>query len=159
MCPFKTWYAKVPFQVELYCLSFLWHQRSKALHSHHFVHSLLVCMSSCHALLFAGDTHILWIHCLTLCHHFSHLYFLWQDLSVDTKIFDFVTLTLTFDLLLKKLNLDHNFWSKSYRALILHISVPCDKTFLLMPIFLTKWPWPWLLPTFGKTWICCRGGY
>ena len=122
--------------------------------------------------------------------HISHVYFLWQDLSVYTKIFDFVTLTLTFDLLLKKLNLgnnfwpkrdrdftwvflvakrfcwkqivlprdldlekklnlDHNFWTKSDRALI-YISIPCDKTFLLIPIF-----WPSGLdldfwPTFGK---------
>ena len=63
------------------------------------------------------------------------MYFLWQTLSVDTKIFYFMT--LTFDLLLKKLNLDRNFWTKSDRALILHISIPCDKTFLLIPIF---WP-------------------
>ena len=66
--------------------------------------------------------------------------------------FDLVTLTLTFDLLLEKLNLDHNFWTKSDRALILHISIPCDKTFLLIPIFFTYCPWPWLWPTFGKTW-------
>ena len=51
--------------------------------------------------------------------------------------FYLVTLTLTFDVLLKKLNLDHNFWTKSHRALILHTSIPCDKTFLLIPIFLT----------------------
>ena len=51
------------------------------------------------------------------------------------------------------LNFDHNFGTKSDRALILHISIPCDKTFLLIPIFFTKWPWPWLWPTFGKTWL------
>ena len=59
------------------------------------------------------------------------MYFLWQDLSVGNQIFDLVT--LTFDLLLKKLNLDHNFLTKSDRDLILHISIPCDKTFLLIP--------------------------
>ena len=76
-----------------------------------------------------------------------------------TKKFNLVTLTLTFDLLLKKLNLDHDFWTKSDRALILHISIPCDKTFLLIPIFLTyrPWRWLWLWPTFWKTWIGCRG--
>ena len=112
--------------------------------------------------------------------------FLWPDLAVDTKIFDFVTSTLNFDLLLKKnltlaisfepkeiglsyftcvflvarpfcwkqlfylvtltltftyfwkkINLDHNFWTKSCKALILHISIPCCKTSLLIPIFLT----------------------
>ena len=66
------------------------------------------------------------------------MYSLWQDLSVHTKNFDLVTLTLTFDLLLKKLNLDHNFWTKSDWALILHISIPCDKTSLMIPIFF--WP-------------------
>ena len=65
------------------------------------------------------------------------MYSLWRDLSVDTKIFDFVTLNLTFDLLLKKLNLGHNFWNKRDRAFIFHIFIPCDKTFLLIPIF---WP-------------------
>ena len=59
----------------------------------------------------------------------------------------------------EKLNLNHNFWTKSDWALILHISNPCDKTSLMIPIFLTLWPWPWLWPTYGKTWIGCRGGY
>ena len=39
----------------------------------------------------------------------------------------FKPVTLTFDLLLKKLILDHKFWTKSDRALVLHISIPCDK--------------------------------
>ena len=68
--------------------------------------------------------------------HISHVYFLWQDIFVGTNFFYLVTLTLTFDLLLKKHNLHHNFWTKSERALILHISIPCDKTFLLIPILL-----------------------
>ena len=59
--------------------------------------------------------------------HSKGVYSLWQDLSVHTRNFDLVTLTLTFDLLLKKLNLDHNFWTKSDWALILHISIPCDQ--------------------------------
>ena len=37
-----------------------------------------------------------------------HMYSLWQDLSMGTKIFDLVTLTLKFDLLSKKLKP----WSK-----------------------------------------------
>ena len=78
------------------------------------------------------------------------MYSLWQDLSVDTKIFDFVTLTLTFDLLLKKLNLGHNFWTKRDRAFIFHMCISCDKTFLSIPKFLTSWPWPWLLTYFWK---------
>ena len=45
--------------------------------------------------------------------------FLWQHLSICTKSFDPVT--LTFDLLLKKkLNLDHNFWTKTDRVFLFH---------------------------------------
>ena len=48
---------------------------------------------------------------------------LWQDLSVCTKSFNpvSVTLTLSFDLLLNKTNLGHNFWTKTDRAFILHV--------------------------------------
>ena len=35
-----------------------------------------------------------------------------------------------------KLNLDHNFLTKSDTALILHKCIPCDKTFLSIPKFL-----------------------
>ena len=49
-----------------------------------------------------------------------------------------------------KLNLDHNFLTKGDRALILHKCIPCDKTFLSIPKFLTSWPWPWLLTYFWK---------
>ena len=51
-----------------------------------------------------------------------------------------------------KLNLDHNFLTKSDRALILHKCIPCDKTFLsiqkkfwLCDLDLDFWP------TFEKT--------
>ena len=49
-----------------------------------------------------------------------------------------------------KLNLDHNLLTKGDRALILHKCIPCDKTFLSIPKFLTSWPWPWLLTYFWK---------
>ena len=49
-----------------------------------------------------------------------------------------------------KLNLDYNFWTKSDRALILHKCIPCENPFLLIPKFLTSWPWPWLLTYFWK---------
>ena len=29
-------------------------------------------------------------------------------------------------------------------------SIPCDKTFLSIPKFLTSWPWPWILTYFWK---------
>ena len=32
-------------------------------------------------------------------------------------------------------NLDNNFWTVSSRALIFHISIPCDKTFQWVPFF------------------------
>jgi hypothetical protein len=33
----------------------------------------------------------------------------------------------------------------STRALIFHMSVPCDKTFLTVLKLFTLWPWPWCL--------------
>ena len=51
----------------------------------------------------------------------------------DTIIFDPVTLTFEFDLLLKNFNLANNFWTVSARALIFYMSIPCDKTYSLVP--------------------------
>ena len=48
-------------------------------------------------------------------------------------------------------NLANNFWTVSSRALIFHRNIPCDKTFLLVPLLLTLWPWPWSLTHFLKT--------
>ena len=65
---------------------------------------------------------------------------------MGTIIFDPVTLTLEFNLLFKtfnnaynltlefdpffeNFNLAYNFWIVSGRALIFHMSIPCDKTF------------------------------
>ena len=77
---------------------------------------------------------------------------MWQDLSASTNNFDLVTSTLTFDLLLKKLNLGYNLWTEKDKALILHnlCGFPCDKTFLFVPNILTLWPRPWLLTYFWK---------
>ena len=63
----------------------------------------------------------------------KNLYFLWQDLSQDTVIFDLVT--LKFDLLLKNFNLGHNFLTRKDGAFILHMCIPCDKTFHIVPQF------------------------
>ena len=79
-----------------------------------------------------------------------HVYSLWQDLSMGTKIFDLVTLTLTFDLLLKNFYLGHNFLTRRGSAFIFHIYIPCDKTFPWVPKVLTLWPWPWSLTYFKK---------
>ena len=43
--------------------------------------------------------------------------------------FDLVTLTLKFDLLLKNLNLGHNFLTRIDRAFILLMCIPCDDLF------------------------------
>ena len=37
------------------------------------------------------------------------------------------------------------------RALIFHMYIPCDKTYPLVPLFFTLWPWPWSLTHFLKT--------
>ena len=78
------------------------------------------------------------------------MYSLWQDLSVRTKNFDLVTLTLTFDLLLKKLNLGYTFWTKRDKVFLVQVCIPCGKTFLSIPKILTLWPWPWLSTYFWK---------
>jgi hypothetical protein len=59
----------------------------------------------------------------------SHECSLWQDLSMGTKLFDHVTLTLMFDLLIKNFNLGYNFQMICTRMLIFHMSVFCDKIF------------------------------
>ena len=70
-------------------------------------------------------------------YHISHVYSLWQDHSHHTIIFDLVTLTLKFDLLLTNFNLGHNLWTVRGRAFIFHMCIPCDKTFHTTPLF---WP-------------------
>ena len=39
----------------------------------------------------------------------------------------------------------------SARALIFHMSIPCDKTIPWVPTVLILWPWPWSLIYFLKT--------
>ena len=51
------------------------------------------------------------------------MYSLLQDLSHGTIIFDLVTLTLKFDLLLKNVYLGHNFHIRRDRAFILHMCI------------------------------------
>ena len=60
---------------------------------------------------------------------------------MDTKIFDLVTLTLTFDLLLKNFNLGHSFLTRRGRAFILHMYIlvtrPFDGYQHFLPVTLT----------------------
>ena len=50
-----------------------------------------------------------------------------------------------------KLNLGYNFLTNWDKAFILHMWMPCEKTFLPVPKILTLWPWPWLL-----TYLCLK---
>ena len=42
------------------------------------------------------------------------------------------------------------------KAFIIQLCVPCDKTFLSVPKFLTLWPLPWLLTYFWKNWTLAK---
>ena len=50
-------------------------------------------------------------------------------------IFDPVTLTLEFDPFFENFNLANNFRTVSARALMFHMSIPCDQGFLWVPMF------------------------
>ena len=65
--------------------------------------------------------------------YISQVYSLWQDLLDHTNIFDLVTLTLKFDLLLKNFNLGHNSWTVRDRAFIFYMCITCDKNFQIIP--------------------------
>ena len=55
-----------------------------------------------------------------------------------------MTLTLKLDLLLKNFNLGYHFQTRSDRAFILHMCIPCDKTFhiitIILDLDLEVWP-------------------
>ena len=53
------------------------------------------------------------------------------DATLCVVIFDLVT--LKFDLLLKNFNLGHNFLTRRDKGFILHMCIPCDKTFHMVP--------------------------
>ena len=50
-----------------------------------------------------------------------------------------------------KLYLANSFWTVSARALVFHMSIPCDKTFPYVPLLFTIWLWPWSMTHFLKT--------
>ena len=70
-------------------------------------------------------------------------------LSVILSFFNSVI--LSFCPSLWNFNFATNFWTVSSRALVFHMSIPCDKTFSWVPLFLTLWPWPWSLTHILKT--------
>ena len=82
-------------------------------------------------------------------------YFTWVFLVIRPfsgyHFFYPVTLSFEFDLLFKNFKLAYNFWIVSARASIFHMSIPCDKTFLLVPLFFTLWPWHESMTYFLKT--------
>ena len=62
-----------------------------------------------------------------------------------------VILSSKVDLLLIKVNIGINFWTKRDRVFILHIDIPYCKTFLTIPTyFFIPWPWPPTLTYFWK---------
>jgi hypothetical protein len=65
-----------------------------------------------------------------------------KKISVDTNMFDFVTLTFMFDLLTEHFNIGCIFWIVCIRILIFHMSVCCDKILPWVPTGLTLWTWP-----------------
>ena len=81
----------------------------------------------------------------------------WKCRQIPFSLCDFPNLCprdrrliLSFCPPLWNLNLDNNFWTVSTRALIFHLSIPCDKTFPGVPLFFTLRPWPWSLTHFFK---------
>ena len=56
---------------------------------------------------------------------------------MGTIIFYPVTLTLEFDPFFENFNLANNFWTVSARALIFHMSIPCENTIIFYPVTLT----------------------
>ena len=62
-------------------------------------------------------------------------YSLWQDLSMNTNVFDSVNLTLAVDQFFENFNLTTNFWAVSARALmhVFHMCILCDNIFPLVP--------------------------
>ena len=58
----------------------------------------------------------------------------------------------------KNFNLGHNSLTRSDRAFILHMCIPCDKTFHMVPYFLTLWPssltYFWKTLTLAITFSC-----
>ena len=66
--------------------------------------------------------------------YFTYVFLVTRPFKI-TIIFDLVTLTLKFDLLLKNFNLGHNFQTRRDRAFILHMCtcIPYDKAFHMVP--------------------------
>ena len=57
--------------------------------------------------------------------------------------FEHVTLTVTFDLLLKNFIMSRNFLILRDKAFVLGICVPWDKAFQTVPKIFKMWPWLW----------------
>ena len=84
----------------------------------------------------------------------SYLGSLWQELSNGTINFELVTLTVTFDLHLKKFNISHNFFILGDRAFIFDMCDHYDKTFQTVQMYHKFWTCDLdsdLWPTFEKT--------
>ena len=71
--------------------------------------------------------------------HISHVSSSWQNLSVNTKLFDLVT----FDLYFENFNIDHIFWT--LRGMVFRSSQVCSlsQTHLVLPYFFSFLFSPW----------------
>ena len=96
---------------------------------------------------------ILFLSCLSFCH--SVLLSETSTLLITFEQWVFhISISCDLDLgvwpIFWNFNLAKNFWTVSARALIFHSSIPCDKTFLWVPLFFTLWTWPLSLTLFLK---------
>ena len=72
--------------------------------------------------------------------HYTWIFLVWQDFSVRIRIYDPVTLTSNFDLLLKNLNLGMNFWDERGKAFLGERSFTPYWNFWSCDLDLQFWP-------------------
>ena len=97
----------------------------------------------CHSVILSSSLNLTfepWV--LELCD------FTWEFLVIRPfRMYHYILpLTLEFDLFFENFYIANNFWTVSGRALMFHMSIPCDETFPLLPLFLTLWP-AWIKST------------
>ena len=91
--------------------------------------------------------HFAWLALFVLFQKCSHNFYLYDRRSGGKLFLSCLSLCPP----LWNFNLANNFWTVSARALIFHMSISCDETFPLVPLFLTLRPWPWSFTHFLKT--------
>ena len=111
---------------------------------------ILSCLSFCHFVLLSETLTFLitfeqWV--------LERWYFIWVFLVIRPFHWYHCFLTCDLDPFFKNFNLANNFWTVSARALIFHMSIPCDKTIVFYPVTMTHfWKTLTLLITFEQ-WV------